>query len=173
MKLKSGVDSLSDLNQLINHLNNARTWKQLVDQLLSWLKEYCECSACGYINIHPGPANEILWTRNNPRGKWFTPSVVTELVSFIPFLSNKNKPYLTFETQSEPTSPLLNTWMQTNKFQSMIVFPILSNKDITGLCLIGFSNSAEGELFTHPFFIQTLSLFFSNFSILKSKFNQA
>lgn len=173
MKLKPGVDSLTDLNQLINHLNNARSWKQLVDQLLAWLKEYCQCSACGYINIQPGPKNEIVWVRSNPRGRWFTQSAAAEIASLIPYLFSENQPYLTFDPQSEPVSPLLDAWMRKQTFESMIVFPILSNKDITGLCLIGFPDLAEDELFAHPFFVQTLSLFFSNFSHWQSKNDQA
>jgi diguanylate cyclase (GGDEF)-like protein len=172
MKLQHRADSLTDLNQLINHLNNARTWKQLVDQLLSWLKDYSDCSACGYINILPGSEDEILWIRNNPRGKWFTNADAIEIVSLIPIFSAENKPYLTFE-QSDSVSPQLSAWMQKNEFESVIVLPVLSNKDIIGLCLIAFSSRVEDELFAHPFFIQTLSLFFSNFAHWQSKYDQA
>lgn len=165
--------SLTDLNQLINHLNNARSWKQTVDHLLSWLKTYCQCSAGAYIQVRPGSQNQISWIRSNPRGSWIHSSIAAEITAFIPSLSEENKPFLQLNTQNAQLSPSLRDWFIHQNFESLTIFPILSNKDIIGLCLLGFRTSAKQDLFSHPLVIQTLSLFFSNFVYLQSTIHQA
>lgn len=168
MNLLHGANSINDLNKWNNLLNSARSWEQMVDHLLNWLSSQFFGAHCGYLQIQPDLQNKIFWHRENPTTNWLNTELAYQLFSVIE-KKDIDEPLITkISSETPKLTSSISQFMQGFEISNIVLIPVFSQKDITGLFILGFQEHVPITVIENLQAAQILSIFLSNLSYWQS-----